>query len=81
MIWQLEFLLFPLIILMAIIALEVKDLLVAAVMLSVFSFASALLYTTMGALDVGLTEAVVGAGVSGVLFLIALLHTKQKAED
>jgi multicomponent Na+:H+ antiporter subunit B len=79
--WGLELILYGFIFLMAILALESKDLLVAVVVLTVFSFAMALLFTTMGAVDVAFTEAVVGAGVTGILFVLAIFNTKQKGDD
>ncbi|HBQ58919.1 MAG TPA: cation:proton antiporter, partial [Balneolaceae bacterium] len=51
MFWQLELILFIFLLITALIALESKDLLVAAVMLTLFSFLMALLFTTMGAVD------------------------------
>ena len=65
-------------ILCAIIALQAKDLLVAVVMLTVFSFMSALLMLVMGAVDVAFTEAVVGAGVTGVYWIVALFKTSRR---
>lgn len=81
MYWEFELILFVFLILVGFVALEVKDLLVSVVMLSAFSFTMALLFTTMGAVDVGFTEAVVGAGVTGILFLVALYQTTQKTKD
>lgn len=65
----------------AIVALEVRDLLVAVVMMTVFSFLMALLFVTMGAIDVGFTEAVVGAGVTGILFVLVIFQTSRKSND
>jgi multicomponent Na+:H+ antiporter subunit B len=65
----------------ALIALRLKNLLAAAVTLSVFSFISALLYLVMGAVDVAFTEAVVGAGITGVLFIVVLFHTSRRSID
>ncbi len=65
----------------ALIALRVKNLLAAVVTLSVFSFISALLYLVMGAIDVAFTEAVVGAGITGVLFIVVLFHTSRRSFD
>ncbi|MCB1165950.1 MAG: DUF4040 domain-containing protein [Leptospiraceae bacterium] len=79
--WELELILMLFIVLMAIVALESRNLLVAVVMLTVFSFSSALLFVTMGAVDVGFTEAVVGAGVTGILFIVALYQTTSKTGD
>lgn len=81
MFWELEIILFVFLLITAIIALESKDLLVAAVMLTLFSFLMALLFTTMGAVDVGFTEAVVGAGVTGILLIVAIYQTTFKTED
>lgn len=81
MYWQLELILFIFLLITAVIALESKDLLVAAVMLTMFSFLMALLFTTMGAVDVGFTEAVVGAGVTGILLVVAIYQTTYKTED
>ena len=78
MIWELELVLYIFLWLAAVVALEVNDLLVAVVMLTVFSFVMALLFVTMGAVDVGFTEAVVGAGVTGILFVIAIYQTSRE---
>jgi len=79
--WEVEIIFFIILIIMALIALNVKNLLVAVVMLSVFSFLSALLYVVMGAVDVGFTEAVVGAGVTGVLFVVLIFKTTRRSVD
>lgn len=79
--WEVEIIFFIILIIMALIALNVKDLLVAVVLLGVFSFLSALLYVAMGAVDVGFTEAVVGGGVSGVLFIVLIFKTSRRSSD
>ncbi len=81
MYWQLEIVYFIILIIMASISLYVKNMLVAVVTLSVFSFLSALLYTVMGAVDVAFTEAVVGAGVTGVLFVVLIFKTTRRSSD
>lgn len=81
MYWELELILFVFLLITAIIALEANDLLIAVVMLTLFSFLMALLFTTMGAVDVGFTEAVVGAGVTGILFIVAIYQTTNFTED
>jgi multicomponent Na+:H+ antiporter subunit B len=68
-------------ILAAIVALNVKDLLAAAVVLSLFSFLAALLYIVLGAVDVGFNEAVLGAGVTGVLFVVTIFNTHRRSRD
>jgi len=73
--------LFLLAIVASLVALNVKDLLAAAALLSVFSFTVALLYVGLGAVDVGFNEAVLGAGVTGVFFLVAVYHTTRRTRD
>jgi len=65
----------------AVVALQVKDLLAAAALLSVFSFTVAMLYVALGAVDVGFNEAVLGAGVTGVFFLVGVFHTTRRSGD
>ena len=81
MIWELELILYLFLVVSCVVALEVKDLLVAVVMMSVFSFVMALLFISMGAVDVGFTEAVVGAGVTGILFIVVVYQTTRKTKD
>jgi len=54
---------------------------VAVVMMTIFSFLMALLFVTMGAVDVGFTEAVVGAGVTGILFVVVIYQTSRRSND
>jgi energy-converting hydrogenase B subunit D len=81
MIWQVEFWLLIVLVALALIALEVHDLLAAAVVLTGYSFIMALLFVTMGAVDVAFTEATLGAGVTGVLFLVALFFMERRSKD
>lgn len=74
-------LLFVVAVVAALVALQVRDLLAAAALLSVFSFVVALLYGALGAVDVGFNEAVLGAGVTGVLLVVALFHTRRRSAD
>ncbi|HEU4344580.1 MAG TPA: hydrogenase subunit MbhD domain-containing protein [Candidatus Binatia bacterium] len=81
MIWQVEFWLLLVLVALAVVALEVRDLLAAAVVLSGYSFVMALLFVTMGAVDVAFTEATLGAGVSGLLFLVALFYLERRSNN
>jgi energy-converting hydrogenase B subunit D len=81
MIWQVEFWLLIVLVFLAITALSLRDLLAAVVILSGYSFVMALLFVSMGALDVAFTEATLGAGVSGVLFIIALFVMERRSQD
>ncbi len=79
--WETEIILFVILIITAIISLSVKDLLTAVVILNAFSYISALMYVAMGAVDVGFTEAVVGAGVSGIFFVVLIFQTTRRSRD
>ena len=81
MIWQIDFWLLVILIISAIIALSVHDLLAAVAVLSVYSFFVALLFAQMGAIDVAFVEATLGAGITGVLFVLALFLTRRRSED
>ncbi len=75
------FLLFIVLIVAGIAALTVRDLVAAVFLLTAFSFAAALIYALMGAPDVAFTEAVVGAGVSGVFVIAALFFLDRRSKD
>lgn len=81
MLWQIELVLYLFLIASAVVALEVRDLLAAAITTSVFSFVIAILFVSMGAVDVGFTEAVVGAGIVGVFFIVIILRTNRRSSD
>lgn len=81
MIWQVDFWLFIVLIIAAVVALEVRDLLAAVAVLAAYSFFVALLFAQLGAIDVSFVEATLGAGVSGVLYIIALYQTRRRSED
>jgi uncharacterized MnhB-related membrane protein len=81
MIWQIDFWLMLVLILFAIMALEVRDLLAAVGVLTGYSFLMALLFAELGAPDVALTEAALGAGLTGVFLLVALSFVGRKSGD
>lgn len=62
----------------AIAAVAVRDLLVSILILGVFSLLMSLQYLLLKAPDVAITEAAVGAGLSTVLFLLALFAVGDK---
>ena len=80
MIW-LDMLLISFVVFCAIAALSLKDLLSAAIVLGAYSFFMAILYTLQGAVDVAFTEASVGAGISTILFVVAIYQTTRRAKD
>jgi uncharacterized MnhB-related membrane protein len=61
-----------LLVILAIAAVQIKDLLSAVILLGAYSFLMALVWVVMQAVDVGFMEASVGAGVT-VAFMIATL--------
>jgi multicomponent Na+:H+ antiporter subunit B len=76
--WEIEIILFIVLIISALFSLAVRNLITAVITLTVFSFASALLYAVMGAVDVGFTEAVIGGGITGVLMVVLIYRTRRK---
>ena len=59
-------------------AILVKDLISAVLLLGSYSFFLALVWAGLGAVDVAFVEAVVGAGLATVLFLLTLFGTAPK---
>lgn len=74
-------LLLSLILSLSIFSLIAKDLLHSIIALSAISILSALIFTFLKAPDVAITEAAVGAGVSTIIYVWAIRHTKRKDED
>lgn len=81
MIWQLDLLILTLVVICAVAAITVRDLLSATVIFGVYSFLMCLLWSEMGAVDVAFTEATVGAGVSTILFIAAIFRTTRRSKD
>jgi energy-converting hydrogenase B subunit D len=80
-IWQLDLILLFLVIICAIAAITVRDLLSSAIIFGVYSFLMCLLWAEMGSVDVAFTEASVGAGVSTVFFIAAVFQTTRRTKD
>ena len=81
MIWQIDFWLLLILIVTALTAISLRDLLATVMALSVYSFFVAVLFGQLGAVDVAFVEATLGAGISGVLFIVAIYFTRRKSED
>lgn len=81
MIWQIDQAILILVVVCALAALHVKDLLGAGILFGAYSFMMCVLWTVMGAVDVAFTEASVGAGVSTVLFIAAVFRTSRRTKD
>jgi multicomponent Na+:H+ antiporter subunit B len=80
-IWQLDLLLFIVVVVLAVLALRVRNLMAAVAILSAFSLVVALMFAGMAAVDVAFVEAVLGAGLTGLLFVILIRTTGQRAEE
>ncbi len=81
MTWQVDLLILALVLICAVAAINARDLLGASVIFGVYSFLMCLLWAEMGAVDVAFTEATVGAGISTVLFIAAVLRTSRRCKD
>lgn len=79
--WQFDVLILLMVLVCAVVALQLRDLVASAISFGAYSFFMCLLWTLMLAVDVAFTEAAVGAGVSTVLFLGTALHIKRRAKD
>ncbi|MBT9130121.1 MAG: hypothetical protein DDT31_00828 [Syntrophomonadaceae bacterium] len=58
-----------------------RDLLAAAMIFSVYSLVMAITFVRLQAPDVALTEATVGAGITTILFVVAIIKTTRREED
>ena len=81
MVWSLDIVILIFLVITAVIALKVKDLLASAMVLGIYSFLMCLLWAGMGAVDVAFTEATVGAGVSTVIMIATVFQTKRISRD
>jgi len=75
MILSIDLALLFLIVIIAIAAITLRDLLSAIMLLSAYSFLMALVWVEMHSVDVGFTEAAVGAGATTAFFIAALSRT------
>ncbi|MBM4277409.1 MAG: DUF4040 domain-containing protein [Deltaproteobacteria bacterium] len=64
-----------LLVIIAIAAVTIKDLLSAVILLGAYSFLMALAWVEMQSVDVGFMEATVGAGVTTAFMIAALART------
>jgi energy-converting hydrogenase B subunit D len=81
MIASFDLILLIFIVICAVAAISVKDLLSAVMILGAYSFFMCLLWAEMGAVDVAFTEASVSAGIGTVLFIVALSKTIRRSKD
>ena len=81
MIWPVDLIIMVLVMICGVAAINVRDLLGAAILFGAYSFMMCLLWAIMGAVDVAFTEASVGAGVSTVFFVAAVFRTSRRTKD
>ena len=81
MIWPFDLVILVFLVIAAVIALRVKDLLAASIVFGVYSFLICLLWAEMEAVDVAFTEAAVGAGVSAVFLVATVFNTRRRSSD
>lgn len=81
MIWQIQLPILILVLICAIAAIEVRDLLGSGILFGAYSFLMCLLWLTMAAVDVAFTEAAIGAGISSALFIAAVFRTTRRTKD
>ncbi|MFO7803550.1 MAG: hydrogenase subunit MbhD domain-containing protein [Desulfovermiculus sp.] len=79
--WQIDLIILTLVIVCAVAAISVRDLLGTAILFGAYSFMLCLLWAIMGAVDVAFTEASVGAGVSSVFVVAAVFRTTRRTKD
>ncbi len=78
---MIDFILLFFLVVCAIAAVRMKDLLSAVIILGAYSLIMAVVWTRMNAVDVAFTEAAVGAGITTVLLLAALSRTQRSEAD
>jgi uncharacterized MnhB-related membrane protein len=81
MIWLFDLIILIFLVITAIISLQVRDLLSAAMIFGIYSFLMCLLWAEMAAVDVAFTEAAVGAGVSSVFLIATVFRTSRRSSD
>jgi len=81
MLRSLDILLLIFLLVTAIGVVRTKDLLGASIIFSAYSLIMAIVWQQLSAPDLALTEAAVGAGVTTVLFLIAIGRTVRREDE
>jgi uncharacterized MnhB-related membrane protein len=75
MILSIDLILLFFVVVLAIGAITLKDLLSAVILLGAYSFLMALVWVELQSVDVGFTEAAVGAGVTTAFLIAAISRT------
>lgn len=77
MILSLDLILLFFLVVLAIGAIHLKDLLSSAILLGAYSFLMALVWVELQSVDVAFTEAAVGAGATTAFLIAAIARTKR----
>jgi multicomponent Na+:H+ antiporter subunit B len=72
---------FVVIVVLAVLALRVRNLMAGVAILATFSLMVAVMFAGMAAVDVAFVEAVLGAGLTGILFIILIRVTGERASQ
>ncbi len=80
MILRLDLILMFFLIITALSVVFTRDLLAAAIIFSAYSLIMAIVWQQLGAPDLAITEAAVGAGVTTVLFIITISKTVRRED-
>ncbi len=78
---MIDLLLLLILVIFAIAAVSMKDLLNTTIILGAYSMIMAIVWTRLNAVDVAFTEASVGAGITTMLMLAALSRTRRKEDE
>jgi energy-converting hydrogenase B subunit D len=79
-IFALDLLLLPILVITALVALHVRDLAAATICFSAFSFFACIVYASLASVDVAFTEAMIGAGITSIVFLTSLYRTSRESK-
>ncbi len=77
----LDLLLLLFLIITALGVVRTKDLLGASIIFSAYSLIMAIIWQRLGAPDIALTEAAIGAGVTTILFLVTIGRTVRREDE
>ena len=81
MIIPLDMIVFVVLLITAVLALRAKDLLTSVALLSAYSLFTSVLFAGVTALDVALVEVALGAGLTGLLLVLAILATTRETSS
>jgi uncharacterized MnhB-related membrane protein len=81
MIVELDLIFLTLLVITALGAILVKDLLSAVIIFAAYSFFMAIAFAVLNAVDAALTEAAVGAGITTLLFIVALHQIGRRVKN